>query len=308
VSVVFNLAQLNIATMREPVGSPVMADFFASLDRINALADAAPGFVWRLEGDPPENPFGDMTLVNLSVWRSVEALSDYVHKSAHVEIMRRRREWFARLPEASMVLWWVPAGHVPTVREAANRLAVLRQAGPTPDAFTFATRFDPPVPTDSPMAFPIDGGCDCGAVRYRLNSAPMVVHCCHCRWCQRESGASFALNAMIESDRVSILGRSPELVDTPSRSGRGQKIARCPVCRVAVWSHYAGMGELTRFVRVGTLDNPDALPPDVHIFVASKQPWVPLPPAMPVFDEYYDRAAIWPPASLARFALLQATR
>jgi hypothetical protein len=121
-----------------------MADFVANLDRINAIADSAPGFIWRLEGDPPENPFGPMTLVNLSVWQNVEALSDYVHKSAHVEIMRRRREWFMRIAEASMVLWWVPTGHIPTVQEAADRLDRLRRLGSTPDAFTFATRHDPP--------------------------------------------------------------------------------------------------------------------------------------------------------------------
>lgn len=112
--------------------------------------------------------------------------------------------------------------------------------------------------------FPADGGCDCRYIRYRMLSAPLVVHCCHCRWCQREAGASFALNAMIESDRVASLGPEPELVPTPSESGFGQEIARCPKCRVAVWSHYAGAGPLVTFVRVGTLDNPDLLPPDVH--------------------------------------------
>src|SRR5262249_19018848 len=122
--------------------------------------------------------------------------------------------------------------------------------------------------------WPVEGGCDCRHVRYRMTSAPLIVHCCHCRWCQRESGASFALNAMIESDRVQLLGQEPELIDTPSASGKGQKIARCPRCRVAVWSHYAGGGPIFRFVRVGTLDNPDLLPPDVHIFTSSKQPWV----------------------------------
>src|SRR6185436_17583258 len=107
-----------------------------------------------------------------------------------------------------------------------------------------------------PTAFPIEGGCDCRAIRYRMETAPLVVHCCHCRWCQRESGASFALNAMIESDRVTNLGEAPELVLTPSESGRGQSIARCPHCRVAVWSHYAGAGPAVAFVRVGTLDEP----------------------------------------------------
>ena len=153
-------------------------------------------------------------------------------------------------------------------------------------------------------SFPAEGGCGCKSVRYRIESGPLLVHCCHCRWCQRESGAAFALNAMIEADRVTSLGTEPELVDTPSNSGMGQKVARCPTCRVAVWSHYAGSGPLTRFVRVGTLDNPDLLPPDVHIFAASKQPWVVLPPDTPAFEAYYERDAVWPQASLERWAAL----
>jgi hypothetical protein len=154
------------------------------------------------------------------------------------------------------------------------------------------------MPSTSP--FSAEGGCDCRLIRYRLESMPLFVHCCHCRWCQRESGASFALNAMIESDRVTNLGTEPELVLTPSDSGLGQKIARCPGCRIAVWSHYAGSGPITKFVRVGTLDNPDLLPPDVHIFVASRQPWVVIPEGTPAFEEYYEREALWPPESLAR--------
>jgi hypothetical protein len=154
--------------------------------------------------------------------------------------------------------------------------------------------------TMSTNAFPAEGGCDCRGVRFRLKSAPLFVHCCHCRWCQRESGAAFALNAMIEADRVINLGALPEIVDTPSQSGLGQKIARCPRCRVAVWSHYAGSGPVVAFVRVGTLDNPDRLPPDVHIFTASKQPWMVLPAGTPAFAEYYDRETLWPRESLAR--------
>jgi len=152
--------------------------------------------------------------------------------------------------------------------------------------------------------FPADGGCDCRVVRYRLETAPLFVHCCHCRWCQRESGAAFALNAMIEADRVKDIGQPPELVNTPSASGRGQLIARCPTCRVAVWSNYAGAGPLIRFVRVGTLDNPDLLPPDIHIFTESRQPWVVLPEGTPAVAEYYERERYWPPASLARFEVL----
>jgi hypothetical protein len=133
-----------------------------------------------------------------------------------------------------------------------------------------------------------------------MQTKPLFVHCCHCRWCQRETGASFALNAMIESDRLSVLAAKPELIDTPSQSGKGQTIARCPNCRLALWSHYAGAGPLLSFVRVGTLDDPDRLPPDIHIFTASKQPWVVLPPAIPAVPEYYDREKYWPAESLAR--------
>ncbi len=149
-------------------------------------------------------------------------------------------------------------------------------------------------------AFSLDGGCTCRAVRYRMTSAPLFVHCCHCRWCQRETGASFALNAMIETDRVVVLEGTPEAVMTPSNSGKGQTIVRCPTCRIALWSHYAGAGDKVAFVRVGTLDEPDRLPPDIHIFTASKQPWVVLPPDTPAFEAYYDRNAQWPEASLAR--------
>ena len=154
--------------------------------------------------------------------------------------------------------------------------------------------------------FPLEGGCDCRHIRYRLETPPLFVHCCHCRWCQRESGASFGLNAMIEADRVTVLGAQPELTDTPSASGKGQKIARCPRCRIAVWSHYAGAGLRVSFVRVGTLDAPDSLPPDIHIFVASKQPWIVIPPGMPAVPEYYDRQKYWPAESLARREVLLA--
>jgi hypothetical protein len=153
--------------------------------------------------------------------------------------------------------------------------------------------------------FPLDGGCDCGLVRYRMQTRPLFVHCCHCRWCQRETGASFALNAMIESDRVVNLGAPPEIVDTPTHSGKGQKIARCPKCRIALWSNYSGAGPVIRFVRVGTLDVPDHLPPDVHIFTASKQPWFQLPANVPSVPEYYDRKLLWPAESLARRQALQ---
>jgi hypothetical protein len=154
--------------------------------------------------------------------------------------------------------------------------------------------------------FPLAGGCNCRAIRFRLETRPLFVHCCHCRWCQRETGAAFALNAMIEADRVTLLAGEPELVDTPSASGRGQKIARCPKCRIAVWSHYAGGGTAVSFIRVGTLDQPDHLPPDIHIFTSSKQPWVVLPPGVPAVPEYYDRNQHWPKESLARGEALRA--
>lgn len=149
--------------------------------------------------------------------------------------------------------------------------------------------------------FPLEGGCDCGYVRYRLQTAPLFVHCCHCHWCQRESGAAFALNAMLESDRVIRLGGAAMVIDTPSNSGQGQRIARCPRCHIAVWSHYAGAGPVIAFVRVGTLDEPNQLPPDIHIFTASKQRWVQIPPGGLVEPEYYDREVCWPAESLARW-------
>ena len=146
----------------------------------------------------------------------------------------------------------------------------------------------------------LDGRCTCGAVRYRMTSRPLFVHCCHCRWCQRETGASFALNAMIEADRVLVLSGVPEIVSTPSNSGRGQKISRCPTCRIALWSNYSGAGDAIRFVRVGTLDQPDRLPPDIHIFTGSKQPWVVLDGGAPAVTEYYDREKFWPAEKFSR--------
>ena len=159
-----------------------------------------------------------------------------------------------------------------------------------------------------PDAHKLEGGCDCGKIRYRMETAPLIVHCCHCRWCQRETGSAFAVNAAIEADRVTLLADAPILVDTPSASGDGQKIARCPRCHVAVWSHYSGLGSRLSYVRVGTLDRPDGLAPDIHIFTASKQPWVVLPPGTAAFAEYYEPAQQWPAESLARRAALIAAR
>ncbi len=148
----------------------------------------------------------------------------------------------------------------------------------------------------------MEGGCACGGVRYLLTSAPMFVHCCHCTWCQRETGSAFALNALIESACVKVLRGAPEAVPTPSASGGGQQIVRCPDCRVAVWSHYSGAGDALCFVRVGTLDAPETCPPDIHIFTSTKQPWVGIPAGAPAVEEYYRREDYWTAESLERRA------
>ena len=145
----------------------------------------------------------------------------------------------------------------------------------------------------------MEGRCTCGQIRYRLKERPLLVHCCHCRWCQRETGSAFVLNAMIEAECVEVAG-GPEVIDTPSNSGKGQKISRCPRCKVALYSVYAGAGPKFLFVRVGTLEDPDACPPDIHIFTESRQPWVIAPQGVPAMSQYYDRNEYWPPASLAR--------
>ena len=143
------LAQLNIGIIRAPMDSPVMADFAANLERINALAEATPGFIWRLQDEAGDatgiRPFdNDLELVNMSVWRDVEALHGYVYGPAHVELMRRRREWFERMEQAFLVLWWVPAGHRPSIEEAISRLDHLRAHGSTQEAFTFRDAFPAP--------------------------------------------------------------------------------------------------------------------------------------------------------------------
>jgi len=143
-----------------------------------------------------------------------------------------------------------------------------------------------------------DGRCTCGAVRYRLTSRPMFVHCCHCGDCQRQTGSAFVLNALIETDRIAVAGQ-PEAVGVPTDSGRPHDIYRCPTCRIALWSDYGRRPPL-RFVRVGTLDEPAALAPDVHIFTRSKLPWVTLPECVPAFEFYYDMQALWPASSLDR--------
>jgi hypothetical protein len=135
----------------------------------------------------------------------------------------------------------------------------------------------------------------------------MIVHACHCRWCQRETGSVHALNAVFEAERVVHLAGEPELILTPSQSGKGQTIARCPHCKVAIWSNYPGSGPLSRFVRVGTLDEPALCPPDVHIYTASKQPWVLIPPGAKSFLEFYpDPAAVWSAEARERWRVMRA--
>lgn len=151
----YELAQLNIALMKAPLESPTMADFVANLDRINALAESSPGFVWRLKDDDGADatalrPLGDSTLVNMSVWRDVEALRRYVYNSDHVDIMRRRKEWFERMREMFVVLWWVPQGYRPSIQEAIEKLETLRAKGPTSAAFTFRHAFAPPDAQQEP--------------------------------------------------------------------------------------------------------------------------------------------------------------
>ena len=151
----------------------------------------------------------------------------------------------------------------------------------------------------------MEGRCTCGAVRYRITARPLFVHACHCTWCQRETGSAFALNAMIEAAFLEVLTGTAEEVVTPSNSGKGQMILRCPTCKVALWSHYGGRREVA-FVRVGTLEAPSACPPDIHIFTSTKLDWLVLDARVPVVAEYYDRKVMWPEESLQRLAALRA--
>lgn len=148
----------------------------------------------------------------------------------------------------------------------------------------------------------LEGGCSCNAVRYRLLASPLIVHCCHCSWCQRESGSAFAINALVELACLQRRSGEVEVVPTPSASGDGQTITRCAVCKVALWSQYAMplIGDSVGFVRVGTLDSPDKLPPDVHIFTSTRQAWLSLGDSVPAFPQYYRARDVWPEASLAR--------
>ncbi len=150
------------------------------------------------------------------------------------------------------------------------------------------------------MSVSREGGCACGAVRYRLTSDPLFVHCCHCLNCQRQTGSAFVINLLIEGDRVELLAGDPQPVDVPRDDGGTQRIFRCPTCQVAVFSEY-GRPEV-RFVRGGTLDDPTGVEPDVHIYTRSKVGWISLPESVPAFEVYYDAKALWPAASLERLA------
>ncbi|MBV8977381.1 MAG: GFA family protein [Alphaproteobacteria bacterium] len=149
------------------------------------------------------------------------------------------------------------------------------------------------------MSHELSGRCACGAVRYRLTREPIFVHCCHCLDCQRQTGSAFVLNALIESSHVETLCGNPVAVPMPTDSGRPHDVYRCTECQTAMWSDY-GRRKLLFFVRVGTLETPSALKPNVHIFTRSKQPWVGLPPDVPQFEVYYDMQALWPAQSLER--------
>jgi hypothetical protein len=146
-----------------------------------------------------------------------------------------------------------------------------------------------------------EGGCGCGEVRYRLQRRPLFIHCCHCSWCQRETGSAFALNGLLEADELALLRGRVEVIDTPSNSGRGQQISRCPSCKVALWSNYGAAKDAIHFIRIGTLDEPQAFAPDIHIFTSSKLPWLNLADTAPVMAEYYDWKEHWPEESIRRY-------
>ena len=147
----------------------------------------------------------------------------------------------------------------------------------------------------------MEGGCTCGAVRYRLKTRPLFVHCCHCTWCQRESGLAFAVNAVIEASQVDLLKGRLTQSTLPSASGKGQVFWRCADCGVTVWSNYPQAGPSIHFIRVGTLDDPSRAPPDIHIYTSTKQPWVVIPDGVPAVSEFYRPSDYWPAESAARF-------
>ena len=151
------------------------------------------------------------------------------------------------------------------------------------------------------MTTALEGRCSCGAVRYRLTARPMFVHCCHCLDCQQQTGSAFAVNALIETDRIEMLAGTPVAISMPTDSGRPHDVYRCVACGTAVWSDYGRRPGL-RFVRIGTLDDPAAVTPDVHIYTRSKLPWVALPDDVPAFEAYYSTRELWPAESLERRA------
>jgi hypothetical protein len=161
---------------------------------------------------------------------------------------------------------------------------------------------------EMPRRKTLDGGCACGAVRFRLLKPPMFVHCCHCTRCQRETGGPFAHHAMIEFTQMSLLAGEPEYVKVPTDSGRTHWVVRCSVCRTGMWNEHGSKSAFNRYVRVGTLDEPSRLPPQAHIYVRSKQPWVALSPDVPAFQADYNAARTWPTASLARYAAARAAK
>jgi hypothetical protein len=152
-----------------------------------------------------------------------------------------------------------------------------------------------------------EGGCACGAVRYRLASDPLFVHCCHCLNCQRQTGSAFVVNVLIEGDRVELVAGEPQPVAVPRDDGSAQTIYRCPDCQIAVYSEYGGRRAVV-FVRAGTLDDPKGVTPDVHIYTKSKVGWVAIPDGAPAFDEYYDSKTLWPADRLARLRAVLPSR
>jgi hypothetical protein len=156
------------------------------------------------------------------------------------------------------------------------------------------------------VKIPAEGGCSCGEVRYRLTAEPLFVHCCHCLNCQQQTGSAFVINVLIEADNVEVLAGEPHAVDVPRDDGSRQRIFRCPRCQVALFSNYTVPD--VHFVRAGTLDDPAAVSPDVHIFTRSKLPWVTLPESVPAVEVFYELNELWPPASLERVARLRARR
>jgi len=151
-----------------------------------------------------------------------------------------------------------------------------------------------------------EGGCSCGAVRYRLTSEPLFVNCCHCLNCQCQTGSAFVINVLIEADRVELLSGDPAAVCVPREAGDDQVIWRCATCQVALFSNYGWPA--IRFVRAGTLDDPSSVAPDAHIYTRSKLPWVALPESAPAFDAYYDSKELWPAESLERVEALRASQ